>query len=186
VVDRELQARELEALAVLEFLDVVRFGELVVTAQQHPRTLGADPGHRVAQQVPVVGVDPGGAVVRAADREDREHVVDVAVREQYGDRLQFVLAHDLLDTRGGVLSGVDHDAFRALAGGDDVAVRAPRTRGEPGDEHDRPSWNGSGPPKATGHAVRRSNRRTAAAGARFCLIVIATPLRSGWEFVIVQ
>ncbi|GAA1577916.1 hypothetical protein GCM10009789_34220 [Kribbella sancticallisti] len=116
-------------------------------------------------------------------------MVDVAVREQDRDRLQLVLLDHLLDPRGGVLSGVDDDALRALAGGDDVTVRAPRTRGEPGDEHDRPSWNGSGPPKATGHAVRGSNRSTRdprRGRARFCLIVTATPLRSGWEFVIVQ
>src|SRR4029453_2062447 len=107
------------------------------------------------QQVPVVGVDPGGRVVRPADREYGEHVVDVTVCEEDRYGFETVLPHDLLDARGRVLTGVADDALRALAGGDDVAVRTPRTRGEPGDEHDRPSWNGSGPPKVTGAGPRR-------------------------------
>src|SRR5206468_2656137 len=107
--------------------DVVGLGEGVVAAEQHPRRLRADSGHRVTQQVPVVRVDPGGRVVRPADRQYGEHVVDVTVGQQDADWLQFVLANHLLDARGRVLSRVDDEAFRALAGGDDVAVRTPRS-----------------------------------------------------------
>ena len=47
---------------------------------------------RVGQHVAVVGVDPAGHVVRAAHRDDRGDVVDVAVGEHDGDRLEPVLA----------------------------------------------------------------------------------------------
>ena len=64
-----------------------------------------------AQQVPVARVDPGGGVVRAGDRGDAPHVVDVAVGDEHGDGLEPVLAHDLGDPVGGVLAGVDDDAL---------------------------------------------------------------------------
>jgi len=70
--------------------------------------------------------------------------LDAALFHQFGESrvvLFYMLTATLfygrlLDARGRVLARVDDDAFRALTGGDDVAVRTPRPRGEPGDEHD--------------------------------------------------
>ena len=87
------------------------------------------------EQVPVVGVDVRGGVVAAGDRRDAPHVVDVAVGDEDGDRLEPVLAHHLVDAVGGVLAGVDDDALGAGAGRDDVAVGPPRSGGEACDEH---------------------------------------------------
>ena len=81
-------------------------------------------------------MDPGGGVVGAGDRGDAPHVVDVAVGDQHRDRLEPVLADDLVDAGGGVLARVDDDALGAGTGGDDVAVGPPGACGEAGDEHE--------------------------------------------------
>ena len=113
---------------------------IAVVSARHAR-------HRVGEQVAVARVDPGGGVVGAGDGRHAPHVVDVAVGHQHRDGLEAVLAHDLGDALGGVLAGVDDDALGTRAGGHDVAVRAPRTCGEAGDEH-RPTL-----------AIRRSQPR---------------------------
>ena len=120
-----------------ELLDPVRLGEGVLAAEHHLGRLGAHAGHRVGEQVPVVGVDPGRRVVRAGDRRDAPHVVDVPVGDQHGHRLEPVLGDDLGHAGGGVLAGVDDHALRARPRGRDVAVGAPRTCGESGDQHAR-------------------------------------------------
>ena len=135
MVDDHVQAGQLEALAVGQLGHVVGFGELVLPAEQHRGALAGDARHRVGEQVSVGRVDPGGRVVRPRDRGDRPHVVDVPVGEQYGDRLEPVLADDVGDAGRGVLAGVDDDALGPGAGGDDVAVRGPRACGEAGDQH---------------------------------------------------
>ena len=88
-----------------------------------------------AEQVPVVGVDPRGGVVPAGDRRDAPHVVDVAVRDQHADRLEPVLLDDPAHAVGGVHAGVDDHALGAGSRRHDVAVGAPRTCGEAGDQH---------------------------------------------------
>ena len=153
MVDDELEPGELERLGVGELLDAVGLGELVLAAEQHRGRLGRHPGHRVGEQVPVGGVDPGGGVVRAGDGGDAPHVVDVPVGDQDRHRLELVLAHDLRDALGGVLARVDHHALGAGTGRGDVAVGAPRTGREACDQHRLVSCVGGlavmGPPQPT-------------------------------------
>ncbi len=137
VVDDEPQPGQLQLLGVGQLLDVVGLGPLVAAAEQHLGRLPGHAGHRVGQQVPVGGVDPGGGVVGAGHRGDAPHVVDVAVGHQHGDRLQPVVADELRDAVGRVLAGVDDDALAAGVDGRDIAVGTPRTRGKSGDEHPR-------------------------------------------------
>ena len=63
------------------------------------------------------------------------HVVDVAVGEQHGDRLEPVFADDLGDAVGRILAGVDDHALGAGTRRHDVAVRGPGTRREAGNQH---------------------------------------------------
>ena len=72
------------------------------------------------------------------DRRDTPHVVDVAVRHQDRRGPQAVCSDDLGDSGRRILAGVDDDALLARAGGDDVAVRAPRPGRERSDEHEGP------------------------------------------------
>src|SRR5690606_29333913 len=108
-----------------------------------------------AHHVPVLRVDPGGHVVRAADRDDRGDVVDVSVGEDDGDGLQTVLADRLRDAVGGLVAGVDDHALLTGGGGDEITVRPPGPGGEPGNEHDRPSLGRYGR-RATGCARGQS------------------------------
>ena len=139
VVDEELHPRQLEGGAVPELLDVVGLGPRGVLAAeqlgQHAAHVGGDAGQRVGQQVAVLGVDPRGGVIGSGDRRDAPHVVEVTMGHQHRDRLQPVLTDDLGDTGGGVLPGVDDHALLPGAGGHDVAVGAPGTCGEAGDQH---------------------------------------------------
>ena len=90
---------------------------------------------RVGQQVPVVGMDPAGGVVRAADRCDGEHVVEVAVGQHHRDRLQAVLGHQVAYAVRRIHPGVEDQALGSGLGGDDVAVRLPGTGRKGRDEH---------------------------------------------------
>ena len=139
VVDDERQARELELGEVGQLAYVVGLGPGVVAAEQHLGRLAAHPGHRVAQQVAVAGVDPGGRVVRARDRRHAPHVVDVPVGDQHAHRLEPVLTDDLLDALGRVLARVDDHALGTGTRGHDVAVGPPGSGGEASDEHRRQS-----------------------------------------------
>ncbi|GGX95573.1 hypothetical protein GCM10010510_46230 [Streptomyces anandii JCM 4720] len=67
-------------------------------------------------------------------------MVDVAVGEDDGDGLEPVLADRLRDAVGGLVAGVDDHALLTGGRGDEVAVRPPGPGGEPGNEHDRPSF----------------------------------------------
>ncbi len=139
VLDGETHTSQLQLDAVDELAHVVGLDERGLAAQppeQRPR-VGRQPGHRVGEQVPVGGVDPGGGVVRAGQRRDRPDVVDVAVGGHHRDRLEPLLGNDLRDTWTGVLAGVDDHALAARAGRHHPAVGAPRTCGESGDEHGR-------------------------------------------------
>src|SRR3954447_19427201 len=135
VVDHEVEAGQLEGLPVGELGNVVGLGELVAAAEQHAGRLAGHPGHRIGQKVPVVRVDPGGGVVGARDRRHTPHVVDVTVGDQDRHRLEPVLADHLGDAVRRVLAGIDDHALSTGTGGDDVAVRPPRTGGETCDEH---------------------------------------------------
>ena len=64
-----------------------------------------------------------------------EHVVDVAVGHQDADRLEPVLLDHAGDALGGLHAGVDDHALGAGSRRHDVAVGAPRTCGEAGDQH---------------------------------------------------
>ncbi len=99
--------------------------------------LAADARHRVGEQAPVVRVEVRRDASGAADRDDRPHVVDVAVREQDSDRGEPVLADGVLDALDRVLARVDDDALLPRRGRHDPAVGAPRTGGEADDEHGR-------------------------------------------------
>ena len=139
VVDDEPQAGQLELGEVRQLAHVVGLGPRVVAAEQHLGGLGAHPGHRVAEQVAVAGVDPGGRVVGAGDRRDAPHVVDVPVGDEHADGLEAVLAHHLGDAVGGVLAGIDDHALAAGTRRHDVAVGPPGSGGEASDEHRRQS-----------------------------------------------
>ena len=70
VVDGEVRPASSSACAVGELAYVVGLGELVLPAEQHRARLCGHAPHRVGQQVPVLGVDPGRGVVAAAHRRD--------------------------------------------------------------------------------------------------------------------
>ncbi len=135
--DAELHARQMQPRAVAQLLDVVRLPHRQLTHERHPD--GAAEGLlRVTHHVAVLGVDPGGDVVRPAHRDDRGDVVDVAVGEDDGDGLQPMLLQRFLDPGGGLVARVDDHALLTRGGGDQVTVGPPGPGGEPGNEHDRP------------------------------------------------
>ena len=76
-----------------------------------------------------------------------------------------VLRHDLGDTLARVLAGVDHDALAARGRGHDIAVGAPGTCGEAGDQHPG-SLSTPGYPTSMGQCVRvdASRRRARQVG----------------------
>ncbi|GHE63340.1 hypothetical protein GCM10014715_15950 [Streptomyces spiralis] len=67
-------------------------------------------------------------------------MVDVAMGEDDGDGLEPMLLQCFLDALGGLVAGVDDHALLTGGGGDEVTVRPPGPGGEPGNEHDRPSF----------------------------------------------
>ena len=93
---------------------------------------------------------------------DRGDVVDVAVGEDDRDGLEPVLRERVLDALGGLVARVDDHALLAGGGGDHVTVGAPGPGGEPGNEHDRPSWWRTG--GAAYGAGARGSEPTGAAG----------------------
>ncbi|GGQ37316.1 hypothetical protein GCM10010233_64220 [Streptomyces pseudogriseolus] len=64
----------------------------------------------------------------------------MAVGEDDGDGLEPVLADRLRHTVGGLVARVDDHALLTGGGGDEITVRPPCPGGEPGNEHDRPSF----------------------------------------------
>ncbi|GAA2052994.1 hypothetical protein GCM10009839_70880 [Catenulispora yoronensis] len=66
-------------------------------------------------------------------------MVQVAVRQQDGDRLQLVLPDHLLDAGDGVLAGIDDHALLPGAGRHEIAVRTQASGWESGDKHARPT-----------------------------------------------
>ncbi|CAG7655219.1 hypothetical protein SBRY_70055 [Actinacidiphila bryophytorum] len=138
VRDGELHAGQRQGTAVGQLPHVVGFADGQLAQQLLPdaaaqRLLG------VGEHVAVLGVDPGGHVVRAAHRDHRGDMVDVAVAEDDGDRLEAVLGEHVLDALGREVARVDDDALLTGGGGDHVAVGPPGPGGEPGNEHVRPS-----------------------------------------------
>ena len=126
------------ARAVGQLLDVVRLAHGQLAHQRHADG-PAERLLRVAHHVAVLGVDPGRDVVRAAHRDDRGDMVDVAVGEDDGDGLEPMLRERLLDALGGLVARVDDHALLTGGGGDQITVGPPGPGGEPGNEHDRPS-----------------------------------------------
>ena len=76
--------------------------------------------------------------MRAAHRDDRGDMVDVAVGEDDGDGLEAMLPERFLDALGGLVARVDDHALLTRGGGDQIAVGPPGPGGEPGNKHDRP------------------------------------------------
>ena len=107
----------------------------VSDAEQRRPDRHADARPRVGELAAVGGVDVGGDVTGLADRQHREGVVEVAVGEQHGHRVQLVLGDELVQLRDDADARVDDDALLAGTGGDHPAVRGGRVRREPGDEH---------------------------------------------------
>ena len=137
VIHHYLDAGQLQGRAVGQLGHLVRLGE-GQAAQQGGARLRPEPARRVAEQPAVRRVDVGGDVLRAADRDHRPDVVNVAVGEQDGGRLQPVPLEDLLDARLGVLAGIHDQALLARPGGQHVAVRGERAGRESGDQHGGP------------------------------------------------
>ncbi|EGJ78633.1 putative hydrolase [Streptomyces sp. Tu6071] len=137
VRDGEVEPGEAQAGPVAQLLDVGGFADRQLPHERHPDG-AADAGLGVAHHEAVRRVDPGGDVVRPADRDDRGDVVDVAVGEDDGDGLEPMLRERLLDPRGGLVARVDDHAFLTGGGGDHVAVGPPGPGGETGNEHVRP------------------------------------------------
>ncbi len=122
-------------------------------SRRPPNSCGRPGGevlHRVLELVAVVGVDPRRDALRPADRRDGEGVVEVAVRQQDRDRLQPVLAQDLVELGLDADARVDDDALLPRTGCDHVAVGVEGLGREPADEHGRPLERG-----ATGAGPRR-------------------------------
>jgi hypothetical protein len=126
-------AGQLDHLAVGQLADVV--GLLEGQAGEGGPGLGAEPGQRVGEQVPVGRVDEGGDVVGAGQRGHRPDVVEVAVGQQGRHRLEAVAPAELLDAGQGVLAGVDDQGLRAGRGRDQPAVRLEGPGGKSGHEH---------------------------------------------------
>lgn len=59
----------------------------------------------------------------------------MAVRQHNGHRLEVVLAHQIGNTRGAVLTRVDNEAFTATAGGHNPTVGSKDASGESSDQH---------------------------------------------------
>ena len=137
VRDGELHAGQLQRGAVGQLLDVVRLPHGQFAHELLPDG-AAERLLRVAHHVAVLGVDPGRDVVRAAHRDDRGDMVDVAVGEDDRDGLEPMLRERVLDSLGGLVARVDDHALLAGGGGDQVAVGPPGPGGEPGNQHVRP------------------------------------------------
>ena len=136
VLDDEVDAGDGERVVVADLADVGRLGEGQILHTQDRRAGGDATGRpRIGQLGPVGRVDEGRHVARLADRDDRERVVDVAVGEQDGDRVQAVVLDDLVELIDDADTGVDHDALLTFASGDDVTVRSRDQRWETGEEH---------------------------------------------------
>ena len=136
--DTETQPCQLHIGLVRELSHVIGLGELQAPAGhllEHDAGVTGDPGHRVGQQVSVSGMNVGRNVARLTHRGHRPHVVQVPVCHQHRDRLQPVLPDHLVDSRHGILPGVDHDALLPRTGGHDEAVRTPGAGGETCDQH---------------------------------------------------
>jgi hypothetical protein len=138
VVDGHLETRDREHVAVGERLDVVGLGPLQAATEER-RRLRRDAGQWVGHHEVVSGVQVRRDAPCAADRRDRERVVEVPVGQQHRYRLQPVLAQHLVQLVDHVDAGVDDDRVLAGPGSHDVAVGAERGGGEAGDEHEHPS-----------------------------------------------
>ena len=154
--------RRARALGVDELADVVGLGEGEDAAAHHPRGLRGHSHHRVAEQVPVARVDPGGGVVVACDRRDARTCSSTwPCGDEHADRLEPVLrARPRRHPRWRPCRGRYH-ALAACRRRHDVAVRAPRTRGKAGDQH-RPRYRAQG----MGCTGPRRERRDGRAMAR--------------------
>src|SRR5207248_5921200 len=98
---------------------------------------------RVGQQVPVVRVDVGGDPPCAADRRDRERVVQVPVCQHHGGRVQPVFFEHLLQPVHHADARVDHHAPLTGRGCDHITVGTEGGGGHGCDEH---ASEGSGVP----------------------------------------
>ena len=78
---------------------------------------------------------PTGRGVRAAQRRDRKHVIEMPVGEHDRHRLEPVLHDQLGDTISGIHTWIDDHALLASSGGNQVAVGLPRPGGKRGYEH---------------------------------------------------
>jgi hypothetical protein len=63
-------------------------------------------------------------------------VVEVAMRQHNGDRMQAVLSDDLVELTGYADARIDHDALLAVTWCHDETVRSCQLRGKALDEHD--------------------------------------------------
>jgi hypothetical protein len=115
VIDHYRQAHQVYRHPVGEFLHVVGFGEREAAEQLLARPQ-REPLRRIAEQMPVGGMNVSGHVLGAADRRHRPDVVEVAVGEQDRGGLEPVGREYLVDPRLGVLTGVDDHAFLARPG----------------------------------------------------------------------
>src|SRR5215204_3711904 len=97
--------------------------------------LGAEAGQGVGEQVAVGRVDEGRDVAGPGQGGDGPDVVEVAVGEQGGHRLEAVAGAQLVDATQGVLAGVDDQRLRARRGRDQPAVRLEGPGGKSGHEH---------------------------------------------------
>jgi len=134
----QADAGDLQHGPVSQLTDVIRLGEAAGAAGQPGQQLsglGAHGPQRIGQQVPIVGMDPAGGVVAAAQRGHGVHVVQVAVGEHHRHRLQPVLGHEVADAVRRIESRVQDQALRTGRGRDHVAVGLPGTGGEGRDEH---------------------------------------------------
>ena len=137
VVDGDLQAGERQRRAVGQLGHVVRLG-VAAAGRRTARSRSIDSAlGRVGQHLPVARVHVRGDAARAADRRDREGVVEVAVGEQHGGRVQAVLGEHRVELVEHPDAGVDHHALLPRRGGHHVAVGAEGVRGKAGHEHVR-------------------------------------------------
>ncbi len=120
MVDDQFEAGQLQDGAVGELADVVGLAEL--QPAEHLLAHGAEATARIAQQNPIIGMNPGGNFTSAANRTDRPDVVDVPMGQDHRDRLQPVLADQLVEALFSVLTWVDDHAFLARGWRDDIAV----------------------------------------------------------------